>query len=113
MITRSKLVEQLRDYQIRSQHKWAALIFFSPKPHITNRADVIVALVWALLFITEETGKEKGEKVVATLVNVIIILLMEISRFKGGYTEADLLYEAFSRCITLTKFEKNWHSSRN
>ncbi|XP_017697194.2 uncharacterized protein LOC108511131 [Phoenix dactylifera] len=28
MITRSKLVEQLRDYQIRSQHKWVAL--FNP-----------------------------------------------------------------------------------
>lgn len=37
MITRSKLVEQLREYQIRSQHKWAALTSFSPKPHITTR----------------------------------------------------------------------------
>ncbi|CAL5324795.1 unnamed protein product [Camellia sinensis] len=36
MITRSKLVEQLRDYQIRSQHKCPGLIFFSPKPHITS-----------------------------------------------------------------------------
>lgn len=35
MITRSKLVEQLRDYQIRSQH----------------RADVTVAILWALLII--------------------------------------------------------------
>ncbi|KAL6637165.1 hypothetical protein ACP70R_024737 [Stipagrostis hirtigluma subsp. patula] len=26
MITRSKLVEQLRDYQIRSQHKGATLL---------------------------------------------------------------------------------------
>uniref|UniRef100_F6GWX1 Uncharacterized protein n=1 Tax=Vitis vinifera TaxID=29760 RepID=F6GWX1_VITVI len=37
MITRSKLVEQLRDYQIRSQHKCSALAIFSPKPHITSR----------------------------------------------------------------------------
>ncbi|KAF8405217.1 hypothetical protein HHK36_010117 [Tetracentron sinense] len=50
MITRSKLVEQLRDYQIRSQHKWAALIIFSPKPQIISRADCIVSLLWALLF---------------------------------------------------------------
>ncbi|KAI3851330.1 hypothetical protein MKX03_023086 [Papaver bracteatum] len=50
MITRSKLVEQLRDYQLRSQHKWAKLTFFSPKPQIITRADVAVALLWALLF---------------------------------------------------------------
>ncbi|OAY60728.1 hypothetical protein MANES_01G134700v8 [Manihot esculenta] len=50
MITRSKLVEQLRDYQIRSQHKCSALTVFSPKPHITSWADVIVAIFWALVF---------------------------------------------------------------
>ncbi|KAB1998147.1 hypothetical protein ERO13_D12G065100v2 [Gossypium hirsutum] len=36
MITRSKLVDQLRGYQIRSQNKCPALILFSPKPHITS-----------------------------------------------------------------------------
>ena len=36
MITRSKLVEQLRDYQLRSQHKYPALTAFSPKPNITS-----------------------------------------------------------------------------
>ncbi|KAL5557274.1 hypothetical protein UlMin_039510 [Ulmus minor] len=51
MITRSKLVEQLRDSQIRSQHKYPALIVFSPKPNITSRADVVVAIFWALVFI--------------------------------------------------------------
>ncbi|XWS29303.1 hypothetical protein CRYUN_Cryun24cG0017400 [Craigia yunnanensis] len=51
MITRSKLVEQLRDYQIRSQNKWPALIFFSPKPHITSWTDVAVAIFWAFAFI--------------------------------------------------------------
>ncbi|KAF6166634.1 hypothetical protein GIB67_005496 [Kingdonia uniflora] len=50
MITRSKLVEQLREYQIRSQHKWAKLLFFSPKPQIITSSDVAVALAWALLF---------------------------------------------------------------
>ncbi|GMY11539.1 NADH-ubiquinone oxidoreductase chain [Fagus crenata] len=50
MITRSKLVEQLRDYQIRSQHKCHALTIFSPKPHIFSWADVSVAIFWALVF---------------------------------------------------------------
>ncbi|CAK9152419.1 unnamed protein product [Ilex paraguariensis] len=50
MITRSKLVEQLRDYQIRSQHKCPALTIFSPKPVITTWADVTVAILWAVLF---------------------------------------------------------------
>ncbi|KAK6150932.1 hypothetical protein DH2020_015864 [Rehmannia glutinosa] len=52
MITRSKLVEQLRDYQIRSQHKCPALAVFSPKPLLsTCRTDVAVAIFWALTFI--------------------------------------------------------------
>ncbi|CAH9087025.1 unnamed protein product [Cuscuta europaea] len=51
MITQAKLVEQLRDYQIRSQHKCPALTIFSPKPFLTTWADVAVAVVWALLFI--------------------------------------------------------------
>ncbi|KAA8547358.1 hypothetical protein F0562_003778 [Nyssa sinensis] len=50
MITRSKLVEQLRDYQIRSQHKCPALTVFSPKPNIATWADVAVSIFWALLF---------------------------------------------------------------
>ncbi|GAY42719.1 hypothetical protein CUMW_069050 [Citrus unshiu] len=37
MITRSKLVEQLRDFQIRSQHKCPALTVFSPKPFLSSR----------------------------------------------------------------------------
>ncbi|GAV68776.1 hypothetical protein CFOL_v3_12279 [Cephalotus follicularis] len=50
MITRSKLVEQLRDYQIRSQHKCPALTLFSPKPHINTWVEVAVAIFWASLF---------------------------------------------------------------
>ncbi|XVE82637.1 hypothetical protein DITRI_Ditri16bG0022000 [Diplodiscus trichospermus] len=50
MITRSKLVEQLRDYQIRSQNKFPALIFFSSKPHITSWTDVAAAIFWAFAF---------------------------------------------------------------
>ncbi|XP_054808534.1 uncharacterized protein LOC129310649 [Prosopis cineraria] len=50
MITRSKLVEQLRDYQIRSQHKYSALTIFSPKPHVNTRVDVAVAVIFALSF---------------------------------------------------------------
>ncbi|KAK8511530.1 hypothetical protein V6N13_024164 [Hibiscus sabdariffa] len=50
MITRSKLVEQLRDYQIRSQNTHPALIFFSPKPHIASWVDVAVAIFCAFVF---------------------------------------------------------------
>ncbi|KAK8619149.1 hypothetical protein V6N13_133116 [Hibiscus sabdariffa] len=50
MITRSKLVEQLRDYQIRSQNTHPALIFFSPKPHISSWVDVAVAIFCAFVF---------------------------------------------------------------
>nr|DAD40705.1 TPA_asm: hypothetical protein HUJ06_015028 [Nelumbo nucifera] len=38
MITRSKLVEQLRDYDIRSRQKRNALSIFSPKHQITTRS---------------------------------------------------------------------------
>ncbi|CAA0833849.1 Unknown protein [Striga hermonthica] len=51
MITRSKLVEQLRDYQIRSQHRCPALVVFSPKPVLSTWTDVAVAIFWALSFI--------------------------------------------------------------
>ncbi|KAF9609449.1 hypothetical protein IFM89_016249 [Coptis chinensis] len=50
MITRSKLAEQLRDYQFRSQQKWAKLIIFSPKLQLLTKADVNVARLLALLF---------------------------------------------------------------
>ncbi|KZV19019.1 hypothetical protein F511_08447 [Dorcoceras hygrometricum] len=50
MITRSKLVEQLRDYQIRSQHKCPALTVFSPTPLLSTWFDVAVAIFWAFLF---------------------------------------------------------------
>ncbi|KAK6924344.1 hypothetical protein RJ641_010544 [Dillenia turbinata] len=50
MITRAKLAEQLRDYQIRSQRKCPALFLFSPNPQITSWVDVGVAIFWAFLF---------------------------------------------------------------
>ncbi|KAK3224101.1 hypothetical protein Dsin_011126 [Dipteronia sinensis] len=50
MITRSKLVEQLRDYQIRSQDKCPSLTVFSPKPVLSSWADVSVAIFSAILF---------------------------------------------------------------
>ncbi|XP_020598015.1 uncharacterized protein LOC110037649 isoform X2 [Phalaenopsis equestris] len=41
MIQRSKLAEELRDYQIRSQRKyWVVLLFFSAKPQISTRRQV-------------------------------------------------------------------------
>ena len=36
MITRSNLVEQLREYQIRSKHDWASASFFSSTSNITS-----------------------------------------------------------------------------
>ncbi|KAG6412420.1 hypothetical protein SASPL_125098 [Salvia splendens] len=51
MITRSKLVEQLRDYQVRSQHKCPPLAVFSPKPLLSTWSDVALAVSWTLLFI--------------------------------------------------------------
>ncbi|KAK4759040.1 hypothetical protein SAY87_020341 [Trapa incisa] len=50
MITRSKLVEQLRDYQIRSQRRCRALVFFSPKAHLASWVDVAVAILLGLVF---------------------------------------------------------------
>lgn len=50
MITRSKLVEQLREYQIRSEHKWAALVIFSPKPQIITRYFCLCSLNFGYLF---------------------------------------------------------------
>jgi len=39
MITRAKLVEQLREHQIRSAQSYsAALSVFSPNPHISSRS---------------------------------------------------------------------------
>ncbi|XP_051126778.1 uncharacterized protein LOC127248469 [Andrographis paniculata] len=52
MITRSKLVEQLRDYQIRSQHKCPSLTVFSPKPLLSTWIDVAVAVFWASICAT-------------------------------------------------------------
>ncbi|KAG6401928.1 hypothetical protein SASPL_138796 [Salvia splendens] len=51
MITRSKLVEQLRDYQVRSQHKCPPLAVFSPKPLLSTWNDVALAAFWAFIFI--------------------------------------------------------------
>ncbi|KAJ4843833.1 hypothetical protein Tsubulata_038919 [Turnera subulata] len=72
MITRSKLVEQLREYQIRSQHKCRALTIFSPKPHISSWADVAVAIFWTLVFKTS-TVTEEGQKIVVTFVDVNLL----------------------------------------
>ncbi|RZC45209.1 hypothetical protein C5167_038152, partial [Papaver somniferum] len=100
MITRSKLVEQLRDYQLRSQHKWAKLTFFSPKPQIITRGPLISGSTvqhtrWSfdlgilgkvslhypenapsclsgVAFQAEKISEEKGETVAVTIVHVKI-----------------------------------------
>nr|XP_051182296.1 uncharacterized protein LOC127296296 [Lolium perenne] len=51
MITRAKLVEQLREHQIRSAQSYStALSVFSPNPHIASRRDLKVALLYAVFF---------------------------------------------------------------
>ncbi|MCD7458397.1 hypothetical protein HAX54_038085 [Datura stramonium] len=52
MITRSKLAEQLREYQIRSKHDWASVSFFSSTSNLTStRVDVVVFVIWELVIL--------------------------------------------------------------
>ncbi|KAG5250257.1 NADH-ubiquinone oxidoreductase chain [Salix suchowensis] len=52
MITRSNLVDQLREYQIRSKHDWASVSFFSSTSNFTStRMDVVVFVLWELVII--------------------------------------------------------------
>ncbi|KAI4967439.1 hypothetical protein ZWY2020_025900 [Hordeum vulgare] len=47
MITRAKLVEQLREHQIRSAQSYsAALAVFSPNPHIASRPQTLLQPLW-------------------------------------------------------------------
>ncbi|KAL7131886.1 hypothetical protein ABFS83_12G034900 [Erythranthe nasuta] len=50
VITRSTLVEKLRDHQIRNHNKWSLLGLFSHRPYISTWVEVIVALLWAFIF---------------------------------------------------------------
>ncbi|XP_038884232.1 uncharacterized protein LOC120075129 [Benincasa hispida] len=53
MITRSNLVEQLREYQIRSKHEWASVSFFSSTSNITSsRVDVVIFVIWELIILS-------------------------------------------------------------
>ncbi|KAI3816298.1 hypothetical protein L1987_15991 [Smallanthus sonchifolius] len=48
-ITRSNLVDQLREYQIRSKHDWASMSFFSSTSNLSSsRVDVVVFVIWEL-----------------------------------------------------------------
>ncbi|XP_019257120.1 PREDICTED: uncharacterized protein LOC109235457 [Nicotiana attenuata] len=52
MITRSKLAEQLREYQIRSKHDWASVSFFSSTSNLTStRVDVVIFVLWELVIL--------------------------------------------------------------
>ncbi|KAJ8433426.1 hypothetical protein Cgig2_024762 [Carnegiea gigantea] len=53
MITRHNLVEQLREYQIRSKHDWASASFFSSTSHnnFTSRMDIVVFVIWELIIL--------------------------------------------------------------
>ncbi|XP_075480765.1 LOW QUALITY PROTEIN: uncharacterized protein LOC142521445 [Primulina tabacum] len=52
MITRSKLAEQLREYQIRSKYDWASVSFFSSTSKvISSRVDVAIFVLWELVIL--------------------------------------------------------------
>ncbi|KAK9065086.1 hypothetical protein SSX86_016469 [Deinandra increscens subsp. villosa] len=53
-ITRSNLVEQLREYQIRTKHDWASFSLFSPTSNnnlYTSRVDVVIFVIWELVIL--------------------------------------------------------------
>ncbi|PIN08624.1 hypothetical protein CDL12_18795 [Handroanthus impetiginosus] len=53
MITRSNLVEQLREYQIRSKHDWASVSFFTSTSNLTSsRVDVAIFVIWELVILS-------------------------------------------------------------
>ncbi|WZY76997.1 uncharacterized protein LOC103853007 [Brassica rapa] len=53
MITRSKLAEQLREYQIKSKHDWASVSIFSSSSNFSSssRVDVVVFVIWELVIL--------------------------------------------------------------
>ncbi|PIN12037.1 hypothetical protein CDL12_15354 [Handroanthus impetiginosus] len=51
MITRSKLAEQLRDYQIRSKHDLASVSLFSNSNLASSRVDVAIFVIWELVIL--------------------------------------------------------------
>ncbi|CAN6999201.1 unnamed protein product [Brassica oleracea var. botrytis] len=54
MITRSKLAEQLREYQIKSKHDWASVSLFSSSSNFSSsssRVDVVVFVIWELVIL--------------------------------------------------------------
>ncbi|KAF8103225.1 hypothetical protein N665_0188s0173 [Sinapis alba] len=52
MITRSNLAEQLREYQIRSNHDWASVSFFSSTSNFSSsRVYVVVFVIWELVIL--------------------------------------------------------------
>ncbi|KAL3641073.1 hypothetical protein CASFOL_016041 [Castilleja foliolosa] len=52
MITRSKLAEQLREYQIRSKYDWSSVSLFSSTPNLaSSRVDVVIFVIWELVIL--------------------------------------------------------------
>nr|XP_043634340.1 uncharacterized protein LOC122605454 [Erigeron canadensis] len=53
-IKRSDLVDQLREYQIRSNHNWASVSFISSNARIpsSSRMDMMLFVIWELLILS-------------------------------------------------------------
>ncbi|CAN8312709.1 unnamed protein product [Cochlearia groenlandica] len=56
MITRPNLADQLREYQIRSNHDWASVSIFSSTSSLSSsssssRVDVVLFVIWELVIL--------------------------------------------------------------
>ncbi|KAL7614957.1 uncharacterized protein LOC111889520 [Lactuca sativa] len=54
-IKRSDLVDQLRDYQIRSKNDWASISFFTKTASLSytsSRMDMMMFVIWELLILS-------------------------------------------------------------
>ncbi|XP_073146890.1 uncharacterized protein [Henckelia pumila] len=82
MITRSKLAEQLREYQIRSKYDWASVSFFSSTSKVTSsRVDVAIFVLWelgilAFLVFTAVSLYFKHLRLAVILLCVTLLLLL-------------------------------------
>ncbi|KAL1533127.1 hypothetical protein AAHA92_33056 [Salvia divinorum] len=87
MITRSKLAEQLREYQTRSKHDWASFSLFSSTSNLaSSRVDVAIFVIWELV-------------ILAFVVFSIVSLYYRHSRLA-----LSILWKLFSRESTLVDF---------
>ncbi|OAY85505.1 hypothetical protein ACMD2_20458 [Ananas comosus] len=84
MITRSKLVDQLREHQIRSHRAtWLALTTFSPKPYIATRFWIITMAKSQCPFVCLDFGSSPWQNLrrdaIVALSHALIFCFLKIS----------------------------------